>query len=139
MRRLLAVPLLLVPLGVVLAGCTSEPEITPIEAAFNPYMKCLGEHDVKVTERNPGALAVDKDAMRDVPADVILRAQEKCESLVPAELPVDPAVWEKQKRIAECYRRNGYPDWPDPNPRTGEIEADMDDGVLMVKCRDESA
>ncbi|MEU3604919.1 hypothetical protein AB0E83_05600 [Streptomyces sp. NPDC035033] len=137
MRRLLATPLLLVPLGLALAGCASEPEISPVEAAYNPYMKCLGENKVKIMERSPGVLAVDKAAMDGDPDGVMLAAQKKCENLIPAELPVDPVALEQQKKLAECYRRNGYPDWPDPNPKTGEIEADMDDSAVMRKCGDE--
>ncbi|CAM5324819.1 hypothetical protein [Streptomyces narbonensis] len=138
MRRLLTAPLLLAALGCAVTGCTSEPELSPVEAAYVEHTECLGENGVKLKEARPGYWVVDKDALDKQPRRVMLDAQEKCESLVPAELPVDPAVLKQQQKLADCYRRNGYPDWPDPDPKTGEIPADMNDNAVQSKCGDET-
>ncbi|MFE5716723.1 hypothetical protein ACFQ7J_38585 [Streptomyces sp. NPDC056501] len=138
MRRSLAIPLLLAALAVT--GCTAEPEasasapVDPIDAAYAPHNKCLGENGVKLKEKSPGVWDVDKTAIGD--GKVMLAAQEKCEHLLPGKLPVDQAALKKAREVAECYRRNGYPEWPDPDPETGEPPegADMDDNAVMRKC-----
>ncbi|WP_329621802.1 hypothetical protein OG357_16130 [Streptomyces sp. NBC_01255] len=135
MRRSPAIPLLLVALA--LTGCTEEAArapIDPIDAVYAAHTECLGKHGVKLKEKSPGVMTVDKDA---IDRKVIMAAQEECKSLLPAKLPVDQEALKVSQAIAECYRRNGYPDWPDPDPETGEapVGADMDDTAVMSKCR----
>ncbi|MFC9705114.1 hypothetical protein ACFTWD_30975 [Streptomyces sp. NPDC056943] len=140
MRRSLAIPLLLAALAIT--GCTAEPEasasapVDPIDAAYAPHNKCLGENGVKLKEKSPGVWDVDKTAIGD--GKVMLAAQEKCEHLLPGKLPVDQVALKKAREAAECYRRNGYPEWPDPDPETGEFppgpETDMNDSAVMREC-----
>ncbi|WP_328943152.1 hypothetical protein OG259_17820 [Streptomyces sp. NBC_00250] len=137
MRRVLAIPLLLA--GLALVGCTAGPEdsqaapVDPIDAAYAEHNKCLGEHGVKLREKSTGVWVVDKDA---VDRKVMVDAEEKCKSLLPFELPVDQDALKRAQGVAECYRRNGYPDWPDPDPKTGEFPegSDMNDSAVMRKC-----
>ncbi|WP_405856519.1 hypothetical protein OG361_23475 [Streptomyces sp. NBC_00090] len=134
MRRSPAIPLLLVALA--LTGCTAEAArapIEPVDAAYAAHTECLGKHGVELKEKSAGVWVVDKGV---IDHKAMLAAQEECKSLLPTELPVDQEALKVGKQISECYRRNGYPDYPDPDPKTGEVPAgtDMNDSAVMRKC-----
>ncbi|MFI9744596.1 hypothetical protein [Streptomyces sp. NPDC052494] len=126
MRRPLAAPLLLAALA--LAGCgggggteppTARPDPTSaVEAAFAPFYDCLAEQGLKLEETESGARRVDKDANSE---KAQREADQACKSLMPSELPVDQAQLKRDKAVSECVRRNGYPDYPDPDPKTGRL------------------
>ncbi|MFF8836139.1 hypothetical protein [Streptomyces sp. NPDC015130] len=145
MRRPLAVPLLLAALA--LTGCGGDPDpataarpvpSSPAEAAFAPFYDCLAEQGLKLTETEGGARRVDKDAN----SEQAQRAADKaCRSLMPSELPVDRTQLERDKAMSECVRRNGFPDYPDPDPKTGRVPESealkYDAGLpeILRKCR----
>ncbi|MFE4616082.1 MULTISPECIES: hypothetical protein [Streptomyces] len=128
MRRLLATPLLLAALA--LTGCgggggddteppTARPDPTSaVEAAFAPFYDCLAEQGLKLEETEGGARRVDKDANSE---KAQREADQACRSLMPTQLPVDQAQLKRDKAVSECVRRNGYPDYPDPDPKTGRL------------------
>ncbi|MFB7591203.1 hypothetical protein [Streptomyces sp. NPDC056169] len=148
MRRSLAAPLLLAALA--LTGCGGDPDTdtgpaaarpdptSSVEAAFAPFYDCLAEHGLKLVESEGGARRVDKDANSE---QAQREADKACKSLMPTEPPVDQAQLKQDKAVSECVRRNGFPDYPDPDPKTGrlpESEAVKYDEKLpeiLRKCR----
>ncbi|GEB61034.1 hypothetical protein [Streptomyces gardneri] len=148
MRRPLTVPLLLAALALTGCGGDAEPAASrpvptaPAEAAFVPFYDCLAEQGLKLTETEGGARRVDKDANSE---KAQRDADKACRSLMPAELPVDQEQMKQDKALSECVRRNGYPDYPDPDPKTGRLPESealkYDAGLpeILRKCRPAAA
>lgn len=130
MRRPLAAPLLLAALAALaLTGCAGGTEpaapaasrpvpAAPAEAAYVPFYDCLAEQGLKLVETEGGGRRVDKDANSE---KAQREADKACRSLMPAELPVDQAQLKRDRAVSECVRRNGFPDYPDPDPTTGRL------------------
>ncbi|MFD3662246.1 hypothetical protein ACFWVF_16835 [Streptomyces sp. NPDC058659] len=124
MRRPLAASLLLAALALTGCGGDTEPAASrPVptavaEAAFVPFYDCLAEQGLKLVDTEGGARRVDKDANSE---KAQREADKACRSLMPAELPVDQAQLKRDKAVSECVRRNGFPDYPDPDPKTGRL------------------
>ncbi|WP_329621798.1 hypothetical protein OG357_16105 [Streptomyces sp. NBC_01255] len=124
MRRPLAAPLILAALALTGCGGDAEPAASrpvptsSIEAAYDPLYDCLAEQGLKLVDTEGGARRVDKDANT---VEAQLAAEKACKSRIPAEPPLDQAQLKKDKAVSECVRRNGFPDYPDPDPKTGRL------------------
>jgi hypothetical protein len=134
---------LAVTVGVVallLTGCGSGDDETPdvVSAGSGPsdavapagdragqaerYRDCLLENGVTLLDQptEEGLPQVDKARTT---VDVLAVAQEKCRTLVPAGGDAArPAAEDIQARAryAACIRQNGVPEYPDPDPVTGD-------------------
>ncbi|MFJ8080759.1 hypothetical protein ACIQ6Y_08985 [Streptomyces sp. NPDC096205] len=137
---LAAVPLLVLALG--LTGCGGSDDTPSVATAqtspgaggsraddeeqAQKYARCLRDQGVVMKETAEGAPEIDKEKTS---VEKIMSATEKCRALQPAasappRLPAEDI--EKRGRYAACLREHGLPDYPDPDPRTGETELDED-------------
>ena len=135
-----ALPLL--GLALLLAGCGAAKEDPPVASvagagtsegdsaspaadrtqALQQYGECLRRNGVVLldVQTEEGIPQVDK---RRTPADRVGTALERCRTYVPnADAPValSPADLEARRQHAGCVRSKGVPDYPDPDPHTGE-------------------
>lgn len=142
MRRLMALPVLILALG--LGGCSSdgdgatrsEPSTGASSAPAAPssatpsagasqgsadwaaYYDCLGTQGLKLQDTGGGQKRVDKDANKP---DAIAAAEKACAAKLPARGKVDPARLDAARKISACVRKEGVADYPDPDPATGEV------------------
>ena len=132
--------LCVVAAGVLLTGCGSPdkaPGVTSIgpgAAAGTPspvadrarqielYRECLVTNRVKLLDQptEEGLPQVDKE---NTSIEVLSAAQEKCRQFQPSGGDVvkrSPADLEALRRYAVCLREHGVPNYPDPDPVTGD-------------------
>jgi hypothetical protein len=145
-RRTAVVPLLIAAFG--LAGCANPGDgaspdkaggsTRPPAASASPsqqpadwdgYYDCLAAQGLTLQDPGSGEKRVDKDA--NEPA-AITKAEAACASKLPARGQADPAALAEARKISECVRREGVTDYPDPDPRTGEVAVD---GALGEKLK----
>ena len=103
------------------AGLTEEKSPAPSEQE-RAYYDCLAENGVVLENRDDGLLRVDKDHNADA---ALVGAQGECVALLPDEAPPSPApaaLLAKAKRFSACVRENGFPEYPDADPTTGEAD-----------------
>ncbi|MEW1694149.1 hypothetical protein [Streptomyces sp. NPDC091278] len=139
MRRLMAVPALILALG--LGGCSSggdsaTPSTPSTGASAAPtsgapsagasggaadwaaYYDCLGAQGVELQESEGGEKRVDKDANT---AEVLASAEKACAAKQPGRPKPGASRLEAAGKTAACMREKGVTDYPDPDPATGEI------------------
>ncbi|MER8231261.1 hypothetical protein [Streptomyces sp. NPDC094049] len=139
MRRLMAVPVLILALG--LGGCSSGGDSAspstpgtgtsgaPTSGApsagasggtadWAAYYDCLGARGVKLQESEGGEKRVDKDANT---AEALATAEKACAAKQPGRPKPDASRLEAAGKTAACMREKGVTDYPDPDPATGEI------------------
>ncbi|SNT65770.1 hypothetical protein SAMN05421812_12641 [Asanoa hainanensis] len=160
MRRTLAVPLLVLGLG--LAACDSAgatPGVAsagggaPSASAAAPsgdeergraFAACMREHGVDMPDPQPGSkLGIELDKLDK---DKVLDAVDACRDLMPGggkDVKLNPDQLERQRALAECMRANGVPDFPDPDPDGGAAvreyildKHDADVLAALETCRD---
>lgn len=143
-RRLAAASALTVTL--LVGGCSSEPAATgpdsaateenstaqPADDASAPpkdaaawvaYYECLSEQGLVLEDRDDGKYRLDKDQNSDAE---IKAGEKQCADLQPEQQPVSDATLEKARAFSACMRENGVPDFPDPNPTTGDLDVDAE-------------
>ncbi|WP_031084071.1 hypothetical protein [Streptomyces sp. NRRL WC-3549] len=114
-----------------LTGCSgsadkaAEPSVSPSEtvsAQEIAYYRCLEENGLVLEEPNPGQLRVDKDKNTD--EAVAAEAEDKCRDLQKAipDAPVDEESLAAAIEASVCVREKGFEDYPDPDPKTGEVD-----------------
>jgi hypothetical protein len=109
--------------GVASVGGTPSAA-TPADrdAQISRYRGCLTEHGVKLldTPTAEGLPQVDKE---HTDPKVLGDAQEQCRQFVPsggdATRPSSQDL-EASRKYAACIRQHGVPDYPDPDPVSGE-------------------
>jgi hypothetical protein len=130
------VPLLIVTFA--LAGCSgtgksaapapsaSADEVTQMRA----YAKCMRANGVDMPDPS-GNGVVGLPAMKAGSPEIkkVEAATEKCRDLLPAGAGGEPQKpspedLEKARALAKCFRENGMPDFPDPDPETGAVPID---------------
>ncbi|MER5970385.1 hypothetical protein ABT112_11735 [Streptomyces sp. NPDC002055] len=138
--RLAAASLLAVVLGLTGCGNDHGPGVATADGSptargsadpddgkrAREYAACMRRHGVVLEETSEGLPQVDKDG---TPVRKITEAAEKCRDLQPggtAPEKAAPEDIEKRGRYAACMRRHGVPQYPDPDPRTGEPEMDAE-------------
>ncbi|UGY92686.1 hypothetical protein [Streptomyces gobiensis] len=117
--------------ALALTGCAgssdgaAEPSASPSEtvsAEETAYYRCLEKNGLVLETPNPGQLRVDKDKNTDEAAATA--AEETCRDFLKA-IP-DPPVSEERlaaaRKVSACVREKGYEDYPDPDPKTGEVD-----------------
>jgi hypothetical protein len=123
-----------------LAGCGAADDAPPVASVGGPagtgtaspaadrdrlvqqYGDCMRRNGVILLEvrTEEGLPQIDK---RRTPAERVGIALERCRAYLPtADAPpaLSPADLEARRRHSECVRAKGVPDYPDPDPRTGE-------------------
>jgi hypothetical protein len=115
--------------SVLVTGCSGagsseakEEKSPPPSAEERAYYGCLEENGVVLEERDDGALRVDKDKNKEAAQAA---AQTKCANLLPSDAsaaPAPAAFVAKAMKFSACVRENGFPKYPDPDPKTGQVE-----------------
>ncbi|GGJ43157.1 hypothetical protein GCM10010121_062960 [Streptomyces brasiliensis] len=101
------------------AGGVKSP---PPSAQEQAYYRCLEENGVVLEKRDDGQLRADKDVDQ---AATESSAQQKCVDLLPDPVPASPAPAEAvaaAQKFSACVRENGFPGYPDPDPKSGQVE-----------------
>ncbi|MGW1158179.1 hypothetical protein ACWD5Q_17685 [Streptomyces sp. NPDC002513] len=105
------------------AGDTKSPAPSSQERA---YYGCLEKHGVVLEKRDDGQLRVDKDKNEDTS---LTGAEAKCADLLPDHVSASPAPSEAvaaARNFSACVRKNGFPDYPDPDPKSGQVDLPAD-------------
>ncbi|TPQ23774.1 hypothetical protein [Streptomyces sporangiiformans] len=106
-----------------LSGCGSGEEKKDSASSLmngeqKAYYSCLKDHGVALEDRDDGQLRVDKDKYD---ATVSTKAERACADLLPdGPAAVGKEILASERRFAACVRENGFPAYPDPDPKTGE-------------------
>ncbi|MFJ6480959.1 MULTISPECIES: hypothetical protein [unclassified Streptomyces] len=104
------------------SGQASDTKSPPPSAQEQAYYRCLEANGVTLEKRDDGQLRVDKDKYD---AAVETKAQAKCADLLPGREAAAPAPADavaKAKKFSACVRENGFPNYPDPDPKTAVVE-----------------
>lgn len=122
-------------------GCGSEPDSRDVASAKGNgtsaagnidktererrWMECMNAAGATVYRTDEGQFSVDKDK---TPGDKAQAAEEKCRSLYPAAIattapPLTAQALERLRKHAACMREHGIPEYPDPDPVSGEENA----------------
>jgi len=138
------------------AGCSKQPEGDgvasaggvaaaqqsgqPINPADNPeervrqFVTCMRENGVNVPDPEPGD-TVGKSAMQfdanGLDKSKLNAAMEKCLPYLPGggeDFIMTPERLEATRRMAQCMRENGLPNFPDPLP-DGSFDGDQMGGI----------
>jgi hypothetical protein len=119
-----------------LAGCHGNSSAAPspsasglteaqIVAILQEYTQCMHDHGVPTFEQptlvngqvewKKNVTGVDLDTMDAATEACRPIAQRLPDNLTAAHRVPTAAELEKLRQFAACMRRNGYPDWPDPD------------------------
>jgi hypothetical protein len=94
------------------------------------FQRCMSDHGVEVETGPKGDVGIQAS-----PGDkrAALRATEACRIYLPGggdKPTMDAADIEKLRQFSQCVRDHGYPQWPDPDPETGQMKFDDTQGDL---------
>lgn len=134
-----------------LTGCAGEdePSASPsatVSAEEIAYYRCLEKNGLVLETPSPGQLRVDKDKNTDQAAAA--EAEEKCRDLQKAipDAPVSEESLAAAREVSACVRQKGFEDYPDPDPKTGEVDPNAagvskDPGLraALQECRAKNA
>ncbi|HET8658082.1 MAG TPA: hypothetical protein VFM55_03690 [Micromonosporaceae bacterium] len=124
--------------GLLVAGCGSgedQPQAASIGAGgplgrpgedreyqVERYRDCLLQHGVTLLD-HPTAEGMPQVDKQRTPVEVVSVAYERCRLLLPTAgevVKVAPEEIEARRRLAVCVREQGVPEYPDPDPVTGD-------------------
>lgn len=138
--------------GVVLTGCgpakndngvatvagtpSAAPSKLSAKEARRQYAQCMREHGVQMPDPEV-EVEVDENGAFDMKVEdpnsdefkTIDTAMKACQKYLPSggELgKPNPEMLEQMRKMAECMRANGVPNFPDPDPDSGGY-VDMDE------------
>lgn len=92
------------------------------------FQQCMHDHGVDVQTDSKGGVAVQAS-----PGDKqkAITATEACQIYLPGggekQKQLSPEDIEKLRRFSQCVRDHGFPDWPDPDPETGQMRFNQQD------------
>ncbi|WP_460332413.1 hypothetical protein [Streptomyces sp. O3] len=116
--------------SVLVTGCSGggsseakEGKSPPPSAEDQAFYKCMEKNGIILEERDD-VLRVDKDK-NDAASQAA--AQAKCTHLsadrdAASVAPAPEAFVAEMKKFSACIRENGFPDYPDPDPKTAEVD-----------------
>ncbi len=92
-------------------------------AQLRRYRDCLLGNGVTLLDQLnvEGMPQIDKERTN---IDVLATGQERCRPYLPAAVDAprpDQAMVQARRRLAECLRGHGVPEYPDPDPVTGDL------------------
>jgi hypothetical protein len=112
------------------------------------FAQCMRENGVDMPDPEPGEGGVKVRLGGDIDPAKAQAAMEKCRSYLPnggQPRKLDPQQVENMRKLAQCMRENGVPEFPDPQPDgTMKIDASMFGGkgpddptfkAAMEKCQ----
>ena len=113
------------------AGTGTEPS-PPWTSAHGPSSSrsALSRHGYQLPAPE------DKDALPVTTDPAEQTALAACQRYLGGEVdssPMAPEDIARMRQFAACVREHGVPDWPDPDPRTGEITFPSDEAAAAVK------
>jgi hypothetical protein len=134
-------------LGAALAGCsgggstvataggrgTADSGPSPavdVSARAVQYEQCLSRHGYQLPAPE------DKDTLPVTTGPSEQAAMAACQRYLGGEVessPMAPEDIARMRQFSACVREHGVPDWPDPDPRTGEITFPSDEAAAAVK------
>lgn len=147
--------------GLLAAGCTktATPKVASAEGVSQPrpsstaspmpspaadegdralqFQRCMQDHGVDVqtdTEGKVGVQATPGDKTK------ALSAAEACQIYLPGggeKLKLSPEDVEKLRQFSQCVREHGFPDWPDPDPETGQMRFDEQDQSRLADMKND--
>ncbi len=134
-------------------GATTEPDAGRQEGDPVKFAECMRDQGIEIEDPEFGdggqfAITIPEGTQRE-DADDAMKAMQACKEFMPngGEPPqLDPEQQAKMREFAECMRRNGIEEFPDPGPGGGlEINGDEDAFDPMSQefkaaqdaCRDE--
>ncbi|MFG2408127.1 hypothetical protein ACGFR8_28065 [Streptomyces brevispora] len=104
---------------------TAAPDASETqEAGQTAYLKCLEGQGVRLATTPEGVRQVDKDHVR---ASTLKEAERTCADRRPDAAghtgDDGPSAQQlaKARKLSECVRGEGFADYPDPDPKTGEV------------------
>lgn len=123
--------------ALLLAGCSNAPESgipegnTPSGSrkptaqptpGAQAYAECMREYDIDMSDPDPATGLPTLGDSVDPDGPAFIAAQEACGDLLPGGIrgEEDTTDTETYLAFAECMRENGVPDFPDPQPGSGE-------------------
>lgn len=118
--------------SVLVSGCSggfteaTDSKSPPPDRAELAYYRCLESNGVLLEKRDDDQLRVDKDKFDEA---VNAAASETCKHMQPGVQSAQPPTAEqlaKLKAFSVCIRGKGFPDYPDPNPATGQVDLTPD-------------
>lgn len=125
------------------ASASADPSAPAADEAERKrqFNDCMRAEGVTMDDSGDGGEVALRGDKREVTA-----AMEACRRYLPngGEPPeVSPEDLEKIREYARCMRANGLPDFPDPDPQTGDFKNGLGSGVTKKdieaaneKCRD---
>lgn len=130
--------LIVAVIAVFVTGCSTSPEPGPRPTAGGhsaaEYAACLRSHGLTMEQytADDGSTQSRPDKNRN-DITTITQATEACKALLPVATDAgttapSAADIEARRRYAACIRGKGVPDFPDPDPRTGDFVMDGDLG-----------
>ncbi|RPF34212.1 hypothetical protein [Streptomyces sp. TLI_185] len=128
--------------GVLSAGCSASgdaqdgaaPSASAADAQEVAYYRCLEKQGMALEVTDSGHLRVDKDKAAAAGAAKQQAAEDECRSKLPESTQGQASAdaLEAARKITACFRKNGVPEYPDPDPKTAEIKL-SDELVAKVK------
>jgi hypothetical protein len=104
----------------VASAGSSVPAAATVDDPEQAYGDCLREAGVTMLPDVDGHPQMDKEA---TPESTVEAAMEECRLLAPSATAgeaISAADLEQRRLFSSCVRDNGVPDYPDPDPQTGE-------------------
>jgi hypothetical protein len=107
------------------------------------FAQCMREHGVPMDDPKGGRFTMKLDGK--TPKETVDKAQEACRQYNPMEngaAKPDPKMQEKVAEFAQCMRKNGVEDFPDPKPgqqgivMDKKLSEDPDFNNAQEKCKD---
>jgi hypothetical protein len=115
------------------AGSGPSPAADEGDRALQ-FQQCMREHGVEVhTSEDKGGVSIAASPGSLEDKQKMTAATEACRMYLPGggdKPELSPEDIDRLRRFAQCMRDHGVPEWPDPDPQTGELHFD---GEVNVK------
>ena len=110
-------------------GGGSQPAAAPAneQASIATALACVRQHGANIPDPQidaNGQVHFDQAGIAAVPQAVAQAAEHACADLIAkavASVPKDPNLVADRVKFAQCMRQHGVPDFPDPDPTTGQF------------------
>jgi hypothetical protein len=105
-----------------------------VSADVTAYYSCLKKNGLTLQTTNGGEPRIVKDQNVNDTASVTA-AQEKCRDRMPAPSAVPASVEDltAARELSACVREKGFTEYPDPDPKTGEVPAEAAEAAEALK------
>ncbi|MET7310198.1 hypothetical protein ACWD7C_12825 [Streptomyces sp. NPDC005134] len=107
------------------AGCSSG-EVPDTDLGIreaNRYYECLEGQGIELETTESRELRVNKDKSE---ASEQNDAERNCSALLPKARAVSADDLKMARKLSACIRENGFPDYPDPDQTTGNVNLNFE-------------